>query len=52
MKLFNGKYQIPVLSPDDIAILKFELAELLFIKVFVVLWMGVTPDKRPNIDGL
>ena len=52
MKLFNGEYQVPVLAPYNITILYLELAEMLFVKIFVVLGMGMTTDKVADVYRL
>ena len=52
VKLFDREYQIPVLSPYDIAVFDTETAEQLRIKVSVVLRMRVATDEVPNINSL
>lgn len=51
MQLFNGEYQVPVATPDDIATVKGEGAELFGVKVFVVLRMRVATDVVADIHG-
>ena len=52
MQLLNREHHIPVLAPDDIAVLDRELLEVLWYDVPVVLGMRVRKDKRPEIHCL
>ena len=52
MQLFNREHHIPVLSPNDIAVLDGVLLEVLGFDVAVVLGMRVRKDKRPEIHCL
>ena len=49
MELLDGEYQIPVAAPDNIASIEGEGAELLGVKVFVVLRMRVPTDVVADI---
>ena len=49
MQLLDGEYQVPVAAPDDVAAVEGEGAELLGIKVFVVLRMRVPTDVVADI---
>ena len=51
MELLDGEYQIPVAAPDNIASIEGEGAELLGVKVFVVLRMRMTTDVVAHIDS-
>ena len=51
MQLLDGKYQVPVATPNYVATVKGEGTELLWVKVFVVLWMWMTTDKVTDIYG-
>lgn len=44
MQLLDGEYQVPVAAPDDVAAVEGERAELLGVKVFVVLRMRMPAD--------
>ena len=52
MKLLNGENQVPVFTPDNVAILKSEAVELSRIKILVVLRMRMATDKITNINSL
>ena len=52
MKLLNGENQVPVFTPDNIAILKSEAVELSRIKILIVLRMRMATDKITNINSL
>ena len=52
MKLLNGENQVPVFTPDNVAILKSEAIELLRIKILIVLRMWMATDKITNINSL
>ena len=49
MQLLDGEYQIPIAIPDDVATVDGEGAELLGVKVFVILRMWVPADVVANI---
>ena len=49
MQLLDGEYQIPIATPDDVATVDGEGAELLGVKVFVILRMWVPADVVANI---
>lgn len=44
VQLLDGENQVPVAAPDDIAAVEGERAELLGVKVFVILRMWVPTD--------
>ena len=48
--MLNREYQVPVLSPNDVAAINGETAELTGIKILVVLRMWVTADEVTNIN--
>ena len=52
MKLLNGENQVPVFTPDNIAILKSEAVELSRIEILIVLRMRMATDKITNINSL
>ena len=52
MKLLNRENQVPVFTPDNIAILKSETIKLSRIKILVVLRMRMATDKITNINSL
>ena len=49
IQLIYREYQIPILSPNDIAELYLELLEFIFIQVRVILRMRMLPDKSTHI---
>ncbi len=49
VQLLDGEYQVPVATPDDVAAVKGEGAELFGVKVFVVLRMRVPTDVVADI---
>ena len=49
VQLLDGEYQVPVATPDDVAAVEGEGAELLGVKVFVVLRMRVPTDVVADI---
>lgn len=49
MELLNGENQIPVFAPNYIPVFELEGVEEALIQVFVILWMGVTPDEVTNV---
>ena len=50
IQLLDREYQVPVLSPNDVAAINGETAELTGIKILVVLRMWVTADEVTNIN--
>jgi len=50
--LFYWEYQVPVLTPDHIAIVNSETVEFTGVKIFVVLRMWMTADKISDINQL
>ena len=52
MKLLNGENQVPILTPDNVAILKSEAIELSRVEILIVLWMRMATDKITNINSL
>ena len=52
VELFNREYQIPVFPPDDVAVVKGELLELFFVKILVVLRVGMCLYECTDIDAL
>ena len=52
IELLDGKYQVPVLSPDDVTVFYLELSELALVKILIVLWVWILADKIANIDHL
>lgn len=52
MQLLHWKYHIPILSPHDVAVFKNKLLKFLFIKILVVLRMGMTMNEITNVYGL
>ena len=49
IQLIYREYQIPILSPNNIAELYLELFEFIFIQVRVILRMRMLPDKSTHI---
>ena len=49
VQLLNGEYQVPVATPNNVASVEGEGAELLGVKVFIVLWMRVPTDVVTDI---
>ena len=49
MKGFDRKTQVGMLAPDKVAATDSELSKQRWFTIFVVLWMGVTFDKRPKV---
>ena len=49
IQLIYREYQIPILSPNDIAELYLELLEFVFIQVRVILRMWMFPDKSTHV---
>ena len=52
MKLLNGENQVPVFTPDNVAILKSEAVKLSRIKILIVLRMRMATDKITNVNSL
>ena len=52
IKLLDGEYQIPVLSPDDVPVFYLELSELALVKVLIVLRVRILTNKIADIDHL
>ena len=52
MKLLNGEDQVPIFTPDNVAILKSEAVKLSRIKILVVLWMRMATDEVANVNSL
>ena len=52
MELLDGKNQVPIFAPNNIAILNGKAAEFTGIQIFVVLWMWMRTDKIANIHSL
>jgi len=50
IQLFYREYQVPVLSPNYVATVNGETAELTGVKIFVVLWVRVTANEVANIN--
>ena len=51
MQLLDGEYQIPIFSPNDVAILQLKGVEQRFVKIFIVLRMWVTTDVVTDIHN-
>lgn len=47
--MLNGKNQIPVLAPHDVAVFNSETAELAWVEILVVLRMGVAADEVADV---
>ena len=52
MKLFDGKDQIPIFAPYDVAVVNGKLFEFLFFEVLVVLGVRMAMDKFSDVDTL
>ena len=52
MQLFHGEYQVPVLTPDDVAVFNGEAAEFAWLEVLVVLRMRVATYEFADVHGL
>lgn len=52
MKLLNGENQVPVFTPDNVAILKRKAVKLSRIKILIVLRMRMATDKITNVNSL
>ena len=52
MQLLNRENQIPILSPDYIAVIEGEFFEFGFIEILVVLGMRMQTYELPDIDCL
>ena len=51
MQLLDGEYQIPIFTPNDVAILQLKGIEQLLVKIFIVLRMRMTTDVVTNIHN-
>ena len=51
MQLLDGEYQIPIFTPNDVAILQLKGIEQLLVKIFIVLRMWVTTDVVTDIHN-
>ena len=51
MQLLDGEYQIPIFTPNDVAILQLKGVEQLLVKIFIVLRMRMTTDVVTNIHN-
>lgn len=49
VQIFDRENKVPVLSPHDVAVLDSEAAELAWVKIFVVLRMGMTTYEITDI---
>lgn len=47
--MLDGKNQIPVLAPHDVAVFNGEAAELAWVEILVVLRMGVAADEVADV---
>ena len=52
MQLLYREHQVPILAPNDIAVLNGKATELARIKVFVVLRMRMAANEIPHIHNL
>ena len=52
VQLFNWKYQVPTLSPNNIAVVNGETTEFARVKILIVLGMGMATDMVTNIHNL
>ena len=52
MQLLYGENQVPVLAPDDVAVLDGEAAELAGVEVLVVLRVGMAADELADVHRL
>ena len=52
MQLLKRENQIPILAPDDVAVLNGEAAELAGVEVLVVLWVGMAADELADVHCL
>ena len=52
MKLLQREYQIPILAPYNVSVFYCKTAELLRVKVFIVLWMWMPTYEIADIYRL
>jgi len=52
VQLLDGENQVPVLAPDDVAVLDGEAAELAGVEVLVVLRVGMAADELADVHRL
>lgn len=52
MKQLNRENQVPIFTPDNIAIIKSEAVELSRVEILVILWMRMATDKITNVNSL
>jgi hypothetical protein len=52
VQLLDGKYQVPILTPNDITVFDSEAAEFAGIEVLIILRMRVATDKIAYIHSL
>jgi hypothetical protein len=50
--MFDGKNQIPVLAPHNVAVVNGEAAKLAWVEVLVVLRMGVAANEVADVHRL
>ena len=51
VQFFNGEHQIPIATPNNIAVVNGERTEFFGIKILVVLRMGMSSDEVTNIHN-
>ena len=52
VQLFDRKNHVPVLAPDNVAVLDGEAAELAGVEVLVVLRVGMAADELADVHRL
>lgn len=52
VQLFNREDEIPIFTPNYIAILDTKLTEMAWLKILVVLRMWMAADKTANVHNL
>lgn len=52
IQLFHRKNQVPVFTPNDIAVFQRKTAEFPRVEVFVVLWMWMATNEVANVHRL
>ena len=52
VQLLHRENQVPVLAPDDVAVLDGEAAELAGVEVLIVLRMGMATDELADVHRL
>ena len=52
MQLLDGENQVPVLAPDDVAVLDGEATEFAGVEVLVVLRVGMAADELADVHRL